>query len=229
MKHNITLWVIAGMGLSLPAAIGAERPATEEVQRMIDSGGLTLRAIGALSLIGLGLFIERLWTCYFGATWPYRKALRAAKLRVRSDTDLARLNDVLSRSGGMAPELLRLAALHGAKSRDRRRNLLENALRVDLMPRLLDYMEAMSLIIRLGPMLGLFGTVWGMIGAFAIIASQTSVKPEQLADNIGLALSTTAAGLLVAIPMLIFQSILLALFRSTENELRAVIGLATRT
>lgn len=60
----------------------------------------------------------------------------------------------------------------------------------------------LSLIAAVGPMLGLFGTVQGMIGAFQqIAATKGAADPASLADNISLALITTLDGLLVAIPI----------------------------
>ncbi len=63
----------------------------------------------------------------------------------------------------------------------------------------------MSLIGSVGPMLGLLGTVQGMVMSFQIIAtSTTSPKPYQLADGIATALFTTLEGLIVAIPAMTF-------------------------
>lgn len=60
----------------------------------------------------------------------------------------------------------------------------------------------LTLIAAVGPMLGLLGTVQGMILAFKqIAASKGATDPSALADNIGLALITTLDGLLVAIPV----------------------------
>jgi len=56
----------------------------------------------------------------------------------------------------------------------------------------------------LAPLLGLLGTVWGMIGAFGAIALDNSqVKGLTMAYNVSQAMITTAAGLLLAIPALI--------------------------
>ena len=61
-----------------------------------------------------------------------------------------------------------------------------------------------SLIGAVAPMLGLLGTVQGMVGAFLVIASSTtSPKPNELAEGIVLALVTTLEGLIVAIPAII--------------------------
>lgn len=64
----------------------------------------------------------------------------------------------------------------------------------------------LSLIASLGPMLGLFGTVSGMVGAFGQIAQagQGGVNPADLAGSIQLALVTTVEGLIVAIPTTAF-------------------------
>ncbi len=57
-----------------------------------------------------------------------------------------------------------------------------------------------SLVAQIAPMLGLLGTVTGMIGAFDKIGMGAMGSPEKLAANIGEAMITTAAGLIVAIP-----------------------------
>lgn len=59
----------------------------------------------------------------------------------------------------------------------------------------------LGLIATITPLLGLTGTVTGMIKAFMVIAESSSVSPSMLAGGIWEALITTAAGLLVAIPI----------------------------
>jgi len=59
----------------------------------------------------------------------------------------------------------------------------------------------LGLIATIAPLLGLTGTVTGMIKAFMVISTSTSVNPPMLAGGIWEALITTAAGLLVAIPV----------------------------
>lgn len=67
----------------------------------------------------------------------------------------------------------------------------------------------LALIGSIAPMIGLMGTVWGMIQSFEKIAQSTvSPKPAELAEGISTALFTTLEGLMVAIPAMIFYSIL---------------------
>ncbi len=64
--------------------------------------------------------------------------------------------------------------------------------------------DYLSIIGATAPMLGLLGTVSGMIKAFQTIGSTGMGKPEELAGNIGEALVTTATGLIIAIPAMLF-------------------------
>ena len=67
----------------------------------------------------------------------------------------------------------------------------------------------LALIGSIAPMIGLMGTVWGMIGAFEEIATSVSQpKPKDLAANIQTALITTLEGLMIAIPAMVAYSIL---------------------
>lgn len=67
----------------------------------------------------------------------------------------------------------------------------------------------MALIGTLSPMIGLFGTVHGMINSFSVIAnSPTTPKPSQLAEGISTALFTTLVGLAIAIPAIALYNLL---------------------
>jgi biopolymer transport protein ExbB len=67
------------------------------------------------------------------------------------------------------------------------------------------YLRVLNGVATVAPLLGLLGTVWGMIQSFNVIATSPAMgRAEMLAGGISVALITTAAGLLVAIPALIF-------------------------
>ena len=72
------------------------------------------------------------------------------------------------------------------------------------LKRLLASLRPLQVVWSIAPLLGLLGTVWGMIEAFGRIASASGLgRPEQLAGGITQALVTTAAGLVVAIPAIV--------------------------
>lgn len=74
-------------------------------------------------------------------------------------------------------------------------------------------------VIKAAPMLGLFGTVIGMMGAFGDLSAGTKVDPGQMANNIMLALITTACGLAIAVPLLVCSASANLRIRKMENLL----------
>jgi biopolymer transport protein ExbB/TolQ len=72
-------------------------------------------------------------------------------------------------------------------------------------------------MIKTGPMWGLLGTVLGMLGAFNQLAAADTVKASALAGNIGLALLTTAIGLMIAIPLMVVVSDVNTRIRKLED------------
>ena len=93
------------------------------------------------------------------------------------------------------------------------------------------WMNMISVIAAISPMIGLLGTVSGMIKAFQKIGMGGMGKPEQLAGNIGEALITTATGLLVGIPAMlaffIFRGKLDSLLTNVTDSLTELIDLYT--
>jgi biopolymer transport protein ExbB len=66
------------------------------------------------------------------------------------------------------------------------------------------WINYLNVIATIAPMTGLLGTVSGMIGAFQTISSQGMGNPDKFAGNIGEALITTATGLVIGIPSMVF-------------------------
>jgi len=79
-------------------------------------------------------------------------------------------------------------------------------------------LKPLALVVQVSPLLGLFGTVLGMIEAFNVVAEQGLGKPELLASGMAVALLTTGFGLGVAIPCSIFHHFLLE--RSNRSVLK---------
>ena len=76
-----------------------------------------------------------------------------------------------------------------------------------------------SLFIALAPMLGFFGTVVGMIGAFDAIAQANNISPGIVAGGIGVALIPTVSGLLVAMVLQVFYNYIVAKVDSIVNDM----------
>ncbi len=82
----------------------------------------------------------------------------------------------------------------------------------------------LSMIAALAPMVGLLGTVSGMVKAFNSIAAQGMGKPELLADNISEALITTASGMTIAIPAMFFFFFFRNKYGKIVAEVNLVLG-----
>ena len=95
---------------------------------------------------------------------------------------------------------------------------------VEQMSKLMKPIDYLSIIGASSPMLGLLGTVSGMIKAFHTMGSQGMGKPELLAANIGEALITTATGLVIAIPAMFFFFFFKKGFQKTLATLGRNIG-----
>lgn len=74
------------------------------------------------------------------------------------------------------------------------------------LPKLERFIAALSTISTVAPLLGLLGTILGMIQSFAVISMVGSGRPTALASGIANALLTTAAGLIIAIPSVVFYN-----------------------
>lgn len=81
------------------------------------------------------------------------------------------------------------------------------------------YLPFLSTCAAVGPLLGLFGTVWGLIHAFVSISELQSADIATVAPGIAEALITTLGGLIVAVPALVMYNILLVQVRRLEQQL----------
>lgn len=72
-------------------------------------------------------------------------------------------------------------------------------------------------VVKCAPMIGLFGTVIGMMGAFANLSTGTNVEASQMAEDIYFALVTTALGLSIAVPLLIASASINVRIRKMEG------------
>lgn len=106
---------------------------------------------------------------------------------------------------------------------DKVRESVEEA-SVEQMSRLMKPIDLLSIIGASSPMLGLLGTVSGMIKAFHTMGAAGMGKPELLAANIGEALITTATGLVIAIPAMFFFFYFKKGFQKTLATLGRNIG-----
>lgn len=191
-----------------------------EIERRVVQGGWVMVALLGCSLLVLALAFERLLATRRKLVWPAplrtlvqhpdgvdREALR---VEVKSGTSVGAR---LVRAGLRAEE-------HGAA--DAAGVVAEIGLRE--VARLRTGLPLLATLANLATMLGLFGTVLGMIDAFEQIASQGSGDPRIVAGGIFKALITTAAGLGIGITALAIHAGLAARVNGRVRELEDGLG-----
>lgn len=99
------------------------------------------------------------------------------------------------------PMLVNLGVMNRHLGYAKVKHLLTERFQRDVLVDMEKNISWVTTVIKTAPMLGLFGTVTGMIGAFATLATAQSVEPTKLAKDINVALYTTAIGLSIAIPL----------------------------
>jgi biopolymer transport protein ExbB len=172
---------------------------------LLISGGVVLLAIVAISVYAVYLFFVRLF--------------KLAKERLDTDELMARVNaavrdrdldlalDACEQHGGPVARVLQAALLRLPYGRQAVEAAFAEASLLEEQS-LTRGLRPLATIAQVAPLLGLLGTVTGMIIAFGEISASGTGNPGLLAGGIGQALVTTAAGLIVAIPVLIGQNYL---------------------
>jgi biopolymer transport protein ExbB len=113
--------------------------------------------------------------------------------------------------------LVRLAELPPGTDQEHMENILDEVMRHKI-PELDKGLSYISVIASMAPLLGLLGTVSGMIGTFRIIGSFGTSNPALMADSIAEALLTTQDGLVVAFPLMIIHLFLYNRAIKIENR-----------
>jgi biopolymer transport protein ExbB len=179
-------------------------------------GGPTMVVIALCSLVALSVIVERLLITRRRAVVPaeFVPALKAAA------ADPARAIDLCRASGSPIANILLPAIRHRHDTLEAIQKSVAEAGRREIV-RLKHRMRLLGALPQVATMLGLLGTILGMIKTFQAVAAsgQSLGKTELLARGIFEAWANTAAGLLVAIPVLIAYHALLGRIDARSAEL----------
>jgi biopolymer transport protein ExbB len=164
------------------------------------AGGPVMWPILLCSVIAAAIMLERLWTLQRKRVIPRELTDRVWKL-VETRTLNERHIEALARNSPLG-RVLAAGLTHRQQGREIMKEVIEDTGR-HVVHELERFLSPLGTIAAISPLLGLLGTVTGMIEAFEAITSQGVGDPQVLSGGIGEALITTAAGLIVAIPALI--------------------------
>lgn len=169
------------------------------------SGGPVMYPLAALSVVALAIILERLWILR-GSNYLDPSTVQALSgLLGRRDFKAA--GDYCRRHPGPFTELVATMVENRTAPYDELKQILEDTGRRQLHG-LQRGLPALATIVGGAPLLGLLGTVLGMINIFKAVAMGVTGITEQLATGISQALITTATGLIIAIPALFIHSFL---------------------
>jgi biopolymer transport protein ExbB len=167
---------------------------------IIKAGGWVMLPIITCSVVAVAIFIERLWTLQRRRVIPADLTRQVWEWVSRNQ--LSHKNIQLLQEGSPLGQIL--AA--GLVSRHRERELMKESIEDTgrhVVHDLERYLNTLNTIAAISPLLGLLGTVLGMVRIFGSLSEHGGTDPSLLAGGISEALITTVAGLIVAIPTLV--------------------------
>jgi biopolymer transport protein ExbB len=172
------------------------------VLELIKAGGWVMLPLLVLAVLALAIIIERFWSLRRKEVLPPglgEEVREWARSRQLDPKHIA----VLRRNSALG-ELLAVALEMRFRPRELIRERVEDVGR-HVMHEMERFMNTLGTIASIAPLMGLLGTVFGMITMFLKILTHGLGDANQLAGGIGQALISTAAGLCVAIPAVMFH------------------------
>jgi biopolymer transport protein ExbB len=151
--------------------------------------------------------------------------------RLKEDLTAGRREDALDlcdEETGVVAKVFKTALETSPQGKVAVRNAMADRIELEIIPDLNFLLPWILVLAKLAPMVGLLGTVWGMINAFGKIAGAVKVNPSDLAGDIGMALFTTAEGLMIAIPLIFAYTMFRERVRRFEVDLKRAAQAAMR-
>ncbi len=159
--------------------------------------------LGLTSVVGLTFIVERGWALRWRKVLP--PEIEAAVQSCQSPGDLPMLRRVCQQHDSPMSRLLLLAAEHLDWPKTENVGAVQTRARHEIV-RLERGLVVLEIIVGIAPLLGLVGTIAGMMSAFGNVAQSGLNDAAKLARDIAFILNATLIGLLIAIPSLIFWS-----------------------
>lgn len=178
------------------------------VTNFFQGGGEFMYPIAVVGAIGLAIAIERY--IYLTMVSVRNKGLWEEITPLLSQGDFKRAAALTSKSDSAIGTILNygLARIHSARRRDDIEKAMEESL-MEVVPRLEKRTHYLGTFANMATLLGLLGTVIGLIAAFSAVASANPAeKASMLSASISVAMNCTAFGLMVAVPLVLIHAVL---------------------
>lgn len=169
---------------------------------MIKAGGWLMLPIILASMLAVAIVLERAWSLRASRVAPPDLLARVWQWIRNNELDAARLKQL--RSDSPLGEILAAGLLNSKHGRDIMKESIEESAS-HVIHDMEKYLSLLGTIAVISPLLGLLGTVVGIIEAFMAVTSTGLNDPSMLAGGISKALITTAGGIIVAIPAMVLH------------------------
>ncbi len=179
---------------------------------LVRDGGFLMWPLVLCSIISLAIIAERFWSLQTKRIIPMNLVAQVWQWDEAGILDAIRIQRL--KEGSPLGKILAAGLVNRNRDREVMKENIEEVGR-HVAHDLERFLNTLGTIASITPLLGLLGTVIGMIKVFAVITAQGIGDPGTLAEGISEALITTAAGLTVAIPSLMFYRY----FRGRVDEL----------
>ncbi len=195
--------VLLSTALSTELANSEQKSLRDTLLQTFHDGGILMYPIALLLFIGIFLVIERFVVLLVkGASLRYRKVVELA-----SSGNLEEARLLAKKMHGSVGKVIQAGILKDYADRDSAEKAIEEVFAAEV-PALERGLSTISVMATTAPLLGLLGTVMGMIQLFQVITMHGTSDPKLLAGGISVALVTTEAGLVVAIPLQLLHTFL---------------------
>ena len=175
---------------------------------IFQDGGAFMYVILTLSVLSIALFFERAGFLYLRLKLNMDRAFKKIMLRLERSDYRGALEECTRIENHPLGRILKAGLLRSDKKDKEIERALEEKILSEI-PRVKAKVNYLTLFANIATLLGLLGTIMGLITAFQSVASASeAAKQEMLAKGISMAMMTTAAGLIVAIPCLVGYYIL---------------------
>lgn len=172
---------------------------------VFQKGGFIMYPILICSLIAMTIFFERMFYLKSIKTKSKKFVLRVKNLVKKGSIELA--ISACRKSPTPISKIMLAGLMKSGRGRDEIKEAVEDSANQEI-PVLEGNLSTLATVGNIAPLLGLLGTVFGMIKAFNVISAMGIGKPELLAGGISEALLTTAFGLSIGIPTIVIYNYL---------------------
>jgi len=178
------------------------------IVKFFQDGGAFMYPIAVVAALGIAVAIERY--LYLTRTASGNRRVWSAVSPFLAQGDYRKALAATTESGSAIGQILSygLSRVHTTRRRDDIEKAMEESL-MEVLPRLERRTPYLSSFANIATLLGLLGTIIGLIQAFQAVANANPAeKADLLSASISVAMNTTAFGLMVAIPLLLMHSVL---------------------